>query len=707
MKTKKKNMETKKQNRVFTSFEKQFDKTMKRKNINIEKQIIHDIRKATQSSHYHPKNDYYSFINERWLHSFKVENNMNYIVQIDNFRLTQDKVYHQLLSIIENEISKKNSFLSIQLKNFYESTNKNKSKHALMKSYAYQHIKKIMDYQKEENGLWKLLGYFNQNEIVSWGVPIVWSVNADDKDPKHYRCFVGGPKLSILDLNVYFDDGEEVEYKKKSRKKFEEYVNSIFQYFFGEQHPYQSKDVFEVEKSIIETFECEKWKEKKEKTYFRIEKEESLKKYGFPWEIFAKEIGYEHIPSFFITSDVNFLSCICDVLKEKWNTEKWTTYWIYIYIRQLMRFTKKGGEIYYEYNGKYVKGMESSVDDYLYKLFPISFAFNTFLSKEYIRKYKNEQVIQYVRNMAEDLKMVFKRIIERNDWLAPQTKKKALRKLDLFQFKFGNPEKLVDDPHLVYSNHDIWHNLSKVSFWRTKKAIQLEGKPLIDIPIIDWSQIPPKMVGSQSYVVNASYTPNQNCIYVPLGYLQKPFVDLEERGIEYNLAHIGFTLGHEMSHSLDDWGSEYDEMGVLKNWWTEHDKKIFHQIQKDVINQYETFASYDKIDFDASPSIGEDLADISGLNICIEYLRDFQEKNKDILPIRQLSFTSFFVYFAYQQRQIINKKAIESQLKSNPHPLDKYRCNVPLSRIPLFREIYNIKKKDKMWWNSTNRVWEN
>jgi len=66
----------------------------------------------------------------------------------------------------------------------------------------------------------------------------------------------------------------------------------------------------------------------------------------------------------------------------------------------------------------------------------------------------------------------------------------------------------------------------------------------------------------------------------------------------------------------------------------------------------------------------------------------------------------FFVYFAFQQRQHISKKAIVSQLITNPHPLDKYRTNVPLSRLQVFRTIYNVKKGDKMWWHSTNRVWE-
>ena len=58
-------------------------------------------------------------------------------------------------------------------------------------------------------------------------------------------------------------------------------------------------------------------------------------------------------------------------------------------------------------------------------------------------------------------------------------------------------------------------------------------------------------------------------------------------------------------------------------------------------------------------------------------------------------------------KQKIKKKSIKYELIKNPHPLDKYRCNVPLSRSRIFRAIYNVKENDKMWWNSLNSVWSN
>jgi predicted metalloendopeptidase len=247
--------------------------------------------------------------------------------------------------------------------------------------------------------------------------------------------------------------------------------------------------------------------------------------------------------------------------------------------------------------------------------------------------------------------------------------------------------------------------MTKLLGWRHEKFIELEGKHVIDIPYMDWTQYPVKMTGTQAYIVNASYTPSKNAIYINLGYIQKPFVDLDERGIEYNLAHLGFTIGHEMSHGFDDMGSKYGADGKLFDWWTEKDKKHYKKIQNDVLKQYEEFAARDGIKFDAAISLGEDLADISGIAICDEYLRDFQNNNQDLIPIKALSYEGFYTYFAFQQKQLVGKKAIAAQLKTNPHPLDKYRCNVPLSRSDIFRALYNVKKGDGMWWHNTNTVW--
>ena len=703
---------------TYTTFEDKVEELFKKQNIdvvstsfNLEKEIVSELKQAVNPKGVKPNEDFYSYINDRWITDYELTEQQQYIVQVDDFRIVQDKVYRELIQIIEDYISNpktKNSKKAICIKkafNSFKGYNTDEQTKCLSNTY----IEFIDEIRKDKNNIWKRLGIMNKNEIISSGCPFVWSINPDDKNPKIYRCYLEPPQLSIIDVDVYFDDDTDDEetkkYKKNYRNKFFTYLNNLFTIAFGENHGFNVKDVFDTEFEILNAMACDLIKETDEDDYNLITKDEALKNFGFNWEEFCKALGFKKIPENFVTSNVNYLLCGTKLLIERWDSDQWRAYWVYLYIRQQCRWNEKGAENFYQFEGNFVRGQEAHVDKSIKPVFPMGFLFNTFLTNEYISKYNNVQAINYVKTMAEDLKTVFIRIIKRNNWMQPKTKAKALEKLQNFKLTVGSPEILREDPLLEYKENDPWGNLMKMCFWRHEQAVELVGKKITDIPVIDWTQIPPKFVGTQAYVVNAAYTPTENGIYIPLGYIQKPFVDLDERGLEYNLSRIGFTIAHEMSHALDDWGSKYDEFGRLNNWWTEKDTKEFKKIQQDVIKQYEVFASYDNIVFDAEPSIGEDLADISGLAICQEYLRDFQLKNEDILPIQSLSYEAFFIFFAVQSRQKISKKAILAQLKTNPHPLDKYRCNVPLSRTDVFRAIYNVKKGDKMWWHSLNSVW--
>ena len=697
---------------TYDTFEDKVEEEFKRQkidflsaNYDLEKDILKAHKTAINPSNIAPNEDYYSYINERWIQDFNVEKNQKYIIQVDDFRLVQDKVYRQLLDIVKEYITTDKSEQAKCIGNVYNSF-KHPNTNKKSREYANLVLKQIDDLRANPANVWTLLGFINTIELVSWGCPLSWSLNADDKNPEVYRCYVDAPRVTLVDIDVYFEDGIDVEYKRKYKARYLTFLKDLFANVFGPKHEFNVEDIFNVELKILIAMGCTKIKKEDPNGYNVVKTKEALTQYGFDWEQFSAALGFKYTPEFFITSNLNYLKCVSKLLADEWTTPEWRTYWIYIFIRQQQRYNVEGHKIYYDFHGKFVRGQAEEVNFELFPIYGLGYSFNTYLTNEYIRRYENKQHISYVKTMAEDLKTVFIRIIKRNKWLQPETKKMALKKLNNFKLEVGSPKILREDPLLDYTDDDPWGNLIKTAKWRHERGLKLEGQKIIDLPLIDWAEIPPKFIGTQAYVVNASYTPSQNGIYIPLGYIQPPFVDLEERGIEYNLAHVGYTIGHEMSHALDDWGSKYDHTGKMNDWWTEKDKAIFKRIQDDVIKQYEVFAAQDGIIFDASPSIGEDLADISGLTICREYLRDFQLKNQDILPIQRISFEAFFVYFAAQQRQQISKRAIQAQLKTNPHPLDKYRTNVPLSRLPVFRIIYDVKKGDKMWWHSTNRVWE-
>jgi predicted metalloendopeptidase len=103
--------------------------------------------------------------------------------------------------------------------------------------------------------------------------------------------------------------------------------------------------------------------------------------------------------------------------------------------------------------------------------------------------------------------------------------------------------------------------------------------------------------------------------------------------------------------------------------------------------------------------VGEDLADISGMALVIEYLRDFMIVNNYIDIVKRNSLEEMYVYIAIQGKQKIFKKAVKAQLKINPHPLEKYRVNCPLARLVVFKAMYDIKKGDGMWWHNSDTIW--
>lgn len=704
-----------KQKHTYKPFEKKVEDMFREQNIDYEsvnydltKQLLKDISRANNPDGVSPTDDYYSYINDRWLNNKFDEANYKYLVQYDNFRVVQDTVYKELMTITQSYldtdvISDTKTNMSNYLKSLkHEIDDKTVTKTVV----GYQ--TEILHLCNDKRNLWKMLALLNDNEIVSWGSPFVWKILPNEQNPTYYTTYIGSGKLTLNDMSLYFPNNDLTIRDKHYIVKYKAFVSDLFSVALGKHHTFNTNDVYECEQKIAQSYVCRTPSSSdNESEYQVITRRESKDKYGFDWDNFMTLLGYKEseIPNSFVCWSKTYFHCMTKLLLKEWNSKAWQTYYVYLYIREIVRFNPKGRDVVFKFNNNFVKGQREPTPQSILNILPLAFAFPNFYNNEYIKKYQDVEAISFVEAMSSDLKEVFIRIIRRNKWLEPKTKVLAIKKLEKFVINVGSKMTTASDISLKYNPTAVWDNIIKVARWRKRRFIELDGSKVQDLLTIDWSSYPPTFVGTQSYIVNAMYIPTRNAIEVPLGYLQKPFIDLGERGLEYNLATIGFTLAHEMSHALDDWGSKYNADGKRETWWSKKDNQHFKRIQMDIIKQYEQFAAYDNIHFDASSSVGEDIADISGLSVCVEYLRDFQLTNKDILPIKKLSFQTFFVYFAFQQRQKVNKKSIQAQVESNPHPLDKYRTNVPLSRLDVFRELYHVKKGDRMWWPSTNKVW--
>ena len=163
-------------------------------------------------------------------------------------------------------------------------------------------------------------------------------------------------------------------------------------------------------------------------------------------------------------------------------------------------------------------------------------------------------------------------------WMTPETRVRALDKLDKFIPKIGYPVKWRDYSTLETNATDLISNLRAASEFEFQRELGKIGKPL---DRDEWFMTP--------QTINAYYNPGFNEIVFPAAILQFPFFD-ETRDAAANYGAIGAVIGHEIGHGFDDQGSKYDGDGRLTDWWTAADRTAFEKLTGSLIEQYNSLA---------------------------------------------------------------------------------------------------------------------
>jgi len=651
-----------------------------------------------------PCDNFYNFVNDSWISNVKLTTDEKYISKVDSFTLTQNKVFYEIIDIF-NEISKSNSTSKevINMKEFFDS------------AITYTPLQKSMNYMTEcvniidnllsttiKNNVWKLLAFICKNKIVeSNGSPIFFEIKPDDLNTSIYSIYLEPIRLPF-DLGIFIIKNEDNQF---ILNKYKKYLSLIIHKISNNKFNLDAQSYIDVQIEIVKCF-YDTTDSNLNSIYNKINKNESFETYDFNFEQFSKEMGFENTPDYFVVTNTNYFKKVTELLLKNWNTPKWRNYWKILYITQIVRFTKEFKHDYDNFNIKFVNKEYRPYDTVVNAIRLTLIPYTNLLSNLYVEKYKNEYSINYIHNMILDLKSVLKRKIENNKWMTTKTKRYSLLKLKNLKISVGIKDNdiSITDPDLNFINNDIWGNLLRINEWKYKELMSVINKDIkekLHITVVNWTSRPFVFVDLQVFDVNASYNHTRNEIFVPLAFIQKPFIDLEEGALEYNLANIGFTLAHELSHALDFTGSKYDYNGNLNDWWCENDKKIYLKFKENIIKQYLIFSKRDNQSLNMSDnSMSENFADINAVNICCEYLEDYQDKNQMPLIFRKEIFKNFFLYFANYLKEKTRKQFISSRIFKNLHALDEYRVNIPLSRVKLFKVLYNVKKGDGMYWNT-------
>ncbi|MFV0426405.1 MAG: M13 family metallopeptidase [Beutenbergiaceae bacterium] len=315
------------------------------------------------------------------------------------------------------------------------------------------------------------------------------------------------------------------------------------------------------------------------------------------------------------------------------------------------------------------------------------------IGKLYVARHFPPSHKQRMDVLVEDLLAAYAESITNLEWMSPQTRERALAKLEKFRPKIGYPDRWRDFTGLTFTRDDLLANVRASAAFNTDFNL---GKLERELDRDEWF-MPPQMV-------NAYYNPGMNEIVFPAAILQPPFFDVDADPAA-NYGGIGAIIGHEIGHGFDDQGSRFDGDGRLADWWTAQDRAAFEQRTEALIAQYDALSPQQLAgshQVNGAFTIGENIGDLGGLGIAVKAYRIALAREGREPTAQQLQ--QLFSSWAASWRLKARDEEVIRLLSIDPHSPDEFRCNQVVRNIDEFHEAFGTCEADGMWLPQDERV---
>ncbi len=314
------------------------------------------------------------------------------------------------------------------------------------------------------------------------------------------------------------------------------------------------------------------------------------------------------------------------------------------------------------------------------------------VGKAYVARAFSPRAKQIAETMVADLLAAYRENLQSLEWMGPETKAEALKKLGAFGVKIGYPSKWQDYSQLRFEEGQYFKNALAAARFNTADALAKIGKPT-----------DPEEWGMTPQTVNAYYHPMRNEIVFPAAILQPPFFD-EKMDLASNYGAMGGIIGHEITHGFDDQGSMFDADGVYRMWWTEADRTEFMRRAQMLVDQANAHKVLPGVMLNGELTLGENIADLGGIKMAYRAMQLAMQRS----PLGEMDGFSpeqrFFRSWARAWRENSRKEALKVQVSVDPHAVNKFRCNGPLSNLPEFAEAFHIRPGSPMAAPEATRV---
>lgn len=348
----------------------------------------------------------------------------------------------------------------------------------------------------------------------------------------------------------------------------------------------------------------------------------------------------------------------------------------------------------FAFYGKTLSGTEENRDRWKRGVSLVQDLLGESVGKLYVERHFPADAKARMAVLVDNLTEAYRQNISDLEWMSPQTREKALEKLDKFTPKVGYPDRWRDYSAVEIDAGDLVGNYRRGYVAEYQRDLDKLGGP---VDRDEWFMTP--------QTVNAYYNPGMNEIVFPAAILQPPFFDAEADDAA-NYGGIGAVIGHEIGHGFDDQGAKYDGDGNMVDWWTDSDRTEFGKRTKALIDQYNSFEpkALPGHRVNGEFTIGENIGDLGGLSIAIAAYK-IALGGKDAPVIDGLTGLQR-VFFGWSQVWRTKARDAEAirRLAVDPHSPPEFRCNGVVRNLDSFHEAFGVLPGDALYLEPGERV---
>lgn len=624
--------------------------------------------------------NFYNFVNEEWLKTFKLPDNYS---EYGTFNEIQDNIDKKLLKILK-KLENKNisSDHNIKLLTLLYNEAKDTKTRDKLHLKPLEQIFKLIDSIETLEHFYKILGILS---ILGFDKFFSLSIGEDMKNNTKYVIYLNQILPGLPSKEYFFEEQYNNIYPF-----YLEFISSILEELQLSIY-IDSLEIYTFEKEIANISLNNEQKRQIDDIYIPITYKKLvndipvIKNYFNIYKKIRHDINnfYDKI----IVDNYEYFIKLNIIFKNKGINFLKIYLKYFIIISSAKYLSKNINRKVFNFYGKVLSGTKKMKDKKKIILYQISNLLGEILGSLFIKKHYNNKTHKKVSELFDFIIRATKNKIQSCSWLENETKNNALLKINKMICKIGYPKKIKNYSSLDLTDLNYYNMILIINLFNSKINLNKLGSK---IDKDEWFM--------NCFDVNAYFNPIANEVVFPAGICQYPFFDIKQ-SFATNLGGLGATIGHEISHAFDDQGRKFDSNGLLKNWWTSNDEKKYNIETNKLIKQFDNLELLG-IKLSGSLTLGENIADYSGISIALEALKLGLSKKQEISD----DLNDFFIAYAKSWKQKITKKELIKRLTADEHAPAIFRTNQILSNIPDFYKLYQINENHPMFINLEERI---